>query len=65
METASADAAPEYILESDKSGKRAAHKPEELKKMTLVCGRDQIACCAHARVVSRDSQRPLMMPKRT
>ncbi len=23
---------PEYIVESDKSGKRAAHKPEELKK---------------------------------
>ncbi|MDM9628142.1 DUF2945 domain-containing protein [Rhizobium sp. S152] len=23
---------PEYIVESEKSGKRAAHKPEELKK---------------------------------
>lgn len=23
---------PEYIVESDKSGKEAAHKPEELKK---------------------------------
>lgn len=24
---------PEYIVESDKSGKRAAHKPEALKKL--------------------------------
>ncbi len=23
---------PQYIVESDKSGKRAAHKPEELRK---------------------------------
>lgn len=23
---------PQYIVESDKSGKRAAHKPDELKK---------------------------------
>lgn len=23
---------PEYVVESDKSGKRAAHKPESLKK---------------------------------
>lgn len=24
---------PQYIVESDKSGKRAAHKPEELRKL--------------------------------
>ncbi|MGO6678183.1 HVA1 family protein [Rhizobium leguminosarum] len=26
-------AEPQYIVESDKSGKRAAHKPDELKKL--------------------------------
>ncbi|EJT05642.1 DUF2945 domain-containing protein [Rhizobium sp. CCGE 510] len=26
-------AEPQYIVESDKSGKRAAHKPEELRKL--------------------------------
>lgn len=29
---ASADE-PQYIVESDKSGKRAAHKPDELRKL--------------------------------
>ncbi|AHF84435.1 hypothetical protein RLEG3_22605 [Rhizobium leguminosarum bv. trifolii WSM1689] len=26
-------AEPQYIVESDKSGKRAAHKPDELRKL--------------------------------
>ncbi|ACI55432.1 hypothetical protein GGI64_000035 [Rhizobium leguminosarum] len=26
-------AQPQYIVESDKSGKRAAHKPDELRKL--------------------------------
>ncbi|WP_432445068.1 DUF2945 domain-containing protein [Rhizobium leguminosarum] len=26
-------AEPQYIVESDKSGKRAAHKPDELRKI--------------------------------
>ena len=31
-EVAASKENPQYIVESDKSGKRAAHKPEELRK---------------------------------
>ena len=31
-EVAASTENPQYIVESDKSGKRAAHKPEELRK---------------------------------
>ena len=30
---AASDEEPQYLVESDKSGKRAAHKPEALKKV--------------------------------
>ena len=31
-EVAASKENPQYIVESDKSGKRAAHKPQELRK---------------------------------